>query len=334
MTVRNYRENILATLAYYDIFDFPLKEEEIFKFLFNFKHLSESRNGQVPTLGEIKAELETLRNDGAVSFYDGFYYLFERNYMVPLRLRREKIAKKKWKKIYDAVWWLKFLPYVKAVFASGSLAMSNAEELGDLDILVIVKHGHIWLSRLFVSGLMSLIGVRRKYNQKIAPDKVCLNHYITDKSLLIPYKSIYTAQTYINLKPVFVSDSRIIAEFYEANSWLGDYVLNFGAKELASEKIGMATGHSFLTKIKSKVGELILNTRLGNWLENLARRWQKSRIEKHKKQDPPGGRVIYNDDCLEFHPGSVEKEITEQYNQRLKKLGLGELAIEKDSGLS
>ncbi len=325
-----WRNNVLATLAYYDVFDFPLKEEEVFKFLFNFEHLSASGDGRAPDLGEIKAELETLKSNGAVNFYDGFYFLFDRDYLIPLRLRREKIANKKWKKIYRAVWWLKFLPYVKVVFASGSLAMSNAEELGDLDILVVVKHGRIWLSRLLISGLLSLIGIRRRYNQKIAPDKICLNHYITNKSLLIPYKSIYTAQTYINLKPVFVSDPQIIAEFYKANSWLANFVLNFNISSRRHEGKKIL-GRNFLAKIKSTAWEMILNSKLGDWLEDWAKRWQIKRIEKHKKQDPPGGRVIYTDEQLEFHPGSVEKEIIEKYNQRLIALGLDEFAVEKKS---
>lgn len=315
------RNNILATLAYYDVFDFPLKKEEIFRFLVGFEHLGR-KEAEMPAIGDIESELDRLVAEKTVGFADGFYFLFDRNYLIPLRLKKEKIAKKKWKKVFRAIWWLKFLPYVRAIFASGSLATSNTDELGDLDILIIVKHGRIWLSRLLISGLLSLLGMRRKYNQKIAPDKICLNHYITDKSLLIPYKSIYTAQTYINLKSVFVSDSQVVAEFYKANSWLGEYVLNFEAEELAAEKIHMAMGHNFLTKIKSKASELILNTRLGNRLENRARRWQISRIEKHKKQDPPGGRVVYTDEQLEFHPGSVEKEIIEKYNQRLTKLGL------------
>lgn len=316
----NYRQNILATLAYYDVFNFPLKEEEVFRFLVNLGHSSVAEGPRAPDFNETKTELGKLRSEGIISFSDGFYYLFERDYLVPLRLKKERVAKKKWKKVFCAARWLKFLPYVRAIFASGSLATSNTDELGDLDILIIVKHGRIWLSRLLVSGLLSLIGMRRKYNQKIAPDKICLNHYITDKSPLIPYKSIYTAQSYINLRPVFISDPRIIAEFYKANSWLGEYVLNFEAEELTAEKINMAMGHNFLTKAKSKAGELILNTKFGDWLENMARRWQIKRIEKHKKQDPPGGRVVYNDNCLEFHPGSAEEEIIRNYEDRIKKL--------------
>lgn len=330
------KNNILATLAYYDVFDFPLKKEEVFGFLVSFEHLSVSGSGHAPDFGELKTELETLKSNGTVNFYNGFYFLFDRDYLVPLRLRREKIAKKKWKKVFRAIKWLKFLPYIKAVFASGSLAMSNTEELGDLDILIIVKHGRIWLSRLFVSGLLSLIGIRRKYNQKIAPDRICLNHYITDKSLLIPYKSVYAAQTYINLKSVFVSKPEIVAEFYKANSWLSEYILNFSADfkhfDISKYQSGEMQGRNFLAGIAAAMAGTILNTRLGNWLENWARRWQISRIEKHKKQDPPGGRVVYNDDCLEFHPGSVEKEIIEKYNRRLITLGLDEFAIEKDSG--
>jgi hypothetical protein len=330
------RENILATLAYYDIFDLPLKEEEVFKFLFNHEHLSAFGGERAPDSGEIRAVLKKLAGDGVVGFSGGFYFLFGRNYLVPLRARREKLAKKKWKKVFRAAGLLKVLPYIKAVFASGSLAMSNTEELGDLDVLIIAKHGRVWLSRLFVSGLLSLAGMRRKYDEKIAPDKICLNHYITDKSLVIPYKSIYTAQTYVNLKPVFVSGPQTIAEFYKANSWLSEYILNFDADPKRFD-ISMHREkdleRNFLAGIAAMTAEAILNTGFGNWLENLARRWQVSRIEKHGKRNPPGGRVTYNDGQLEFHPGSAEKEIIEKYNQRMKNLGLGELAVEKDSGL-
>jgi hypothetical protein len=323
-----YRKNILATLAYYDILDFPLKEEEIFRFLINLKRLMPSEELPAPSFDEVKAELEELKKDGSVNFSDGFYFLFERDYLVPLRLRRERIAKEKWKKVLQAIQLLKFLPYIKAIFASGSLAINNTEELGDLDVLIIVKHGRIWLSRLLISGLLSLIGMRRKYNEKVAPNKICLNHYITDKSLSIPFHSIYTAQTYINLRPVFVSNPQIISEFYKANSWLLEYLVNF---DFSLKRRGLERG--FLAKIVSIIGEMVLNSKLGSWLEIWAKYWQVKRIERHRKQDPPGGRVIYNDYYLEFHPGSVEKEIIEKYNRHLKNLGLEELAFERDSGI-
>jgi len=337
-----YRKNILATLAYYDVLDFPLKEEEIFRFLVNLKRLMPSEKLPAPSFDEVKAELEELKKDGSVNFSDGFYFLFERDYLVPLRLRRERIAKEKWKKFLQAVQLLKFLPYIRVIFASGSLAINNTEELGDLDVLIIVKNGRIWLSRLLISGLLSLVGMRRKYNEKVAPDKICLNHYITDKSLSISFHSVYTAQTYINLRPVFVSNPQIISEFYKANSWLLEYLFNFDSflKDLkepdfinchAQKRRGL--GQGFLAKVVSRIGEVVLNSKLGNWLESWAKSWQIKRIEKHRKQDPPGGRVVYNDYYLEFHPGSVEKEIIEKYNQRLKKLGLEELTLERDSGI-
>lgn len=308
------KKNILATLAYYDVLDFPLREEEIFKYLMVI------REKEKVTLDEIKKELGELIESKQVFYADGYYYLFERDYLVPLRLKRTKIAEKKMERARRVVWWLGFLPYVKAVFTSGSLALANTDELSDLDVLVVAKHGRIWTTRLLISGMLTLFGRRRKYNQKIAPDKICLNHYITDKSLLIPFKSVFNAQTYINLKPIFVSEPKIIGEFFETNLWLGDYILNFEAKESAAEKIKIAAGRNFLMKIKSGAGELILNTKLGDLLEAVARRWQTARIKKHRKQDPPGGRVVYNDDCLEFHPGSVEEEIIRKYESRIKKL--------------
>ncbi len=321
------KENILATLAYYDILDFPLKAEEIFKFLINFSHLSGyQRDDRQLTFEEVKKELGSLTEGGTIGFGDGFYFLFDRAYLVPLRLKKEKIAGEKWRKTLRAFRWAGFLPYLRIVFASGSLANRNTDELSDLDVLVAAKHGRIWLARLFLTGLFSIMGARRKPSEKIAPDKICLNHYITDKSLSIAFKSIYNAQTYANLIPVLAAGESLLKDFQKQNSWVLDYVCSW--PEFAKPKLK----RGFLGKISTFL-EFLLDNAVGDWLECLAGRYQMRRIKNNPRTYEPGGRVVFNDEQLEFHPQSFEKKVIEEYNRRLAKIGLGELAVEKDSGL-
>lgn len=319
------KKEILATLAYYDVFDFPLKEEEIWAWqarISNAKYQMPniSEKNQSSSGRDFKGALAELVLEKKIFFNDGFYYLFERDYLVPLRLKKEKNAKKKWRRVRYAERWLRFLPFVRAIFASGSLAINNTDELSDLDVLVVAKHRRIWLTRLLVSGSLSLLGMRRKYNQKIAPDKICLNHYITDKSLYVPFKSIYNAQTYLNLKPIFIRDAKIFKDFYSANDWLGDFVVNFDPGKHPSSLAYNDTGSRPFSGAIYLAFEFILGGWLGDWLESLARRWQTARIEKHRKQDPPGGRVVYNDNCLEFHPGSAEEEIIKKFEEKTERL--------------
>lgn len=324
------KENILATLAYYDIFDFPLKVSEVLGFLINFKHLGNLQftvcSFQTSiTLTDIQKELNQLILDKTVGLRDGHYFLFDREYIVPLRLKREKIVKHKWQITRRAVWWLRFVPYLRAVFASGSLAMRNTDELSDLDVLVVIKHGRIWLARLLTTGLLSVLRIRRRGRDRVAPDKICLNHYITGRSLYISHKSIYNAQTYANLVPVYVADKNLIDIFKQANGWVLDYVCQWN-DSIASHYRGQA----YIVK----VGEIFLRGWLGDWLEKLTRDYQSRRIALDPVTHQAGGRVIFTDEQLEFHPHSIETQIIKGYNERLSEINLPQLAVEKDSGLN
>ncbi len=339
------RQNILATLAYYDVLDLPLTTEEVLARLINFKHLQGSGvrvqvsgktswgadsawnlEPETCTPAKIQKELDQLILDGMVGRAGEYSFLFDREYLVPLRIKREKIARCKWQKTKRAIRWLRFVPYIKAVFASGSLAINNTDELSDLDVLMVVGSGRIWLTRFLVTALLSILGMRRQASDQIAPDKICLNHYIGDASLAIPFKSIYNAQTYSNLVPIYVREESIIEKFKNANDWVLDFIFNWNVPDKPIIKNGAP-------EIIARLGEVILDTRLGDWLETLAKRLQYQRIARNPATRQPGGRVIFNDEQLEFHPRSIETSIIKKYNDNLVRLGVAELAIEYDSGL-
>ena len=193
-------------IVYYDCLDYPLTSEElaIFSFIDD---------------GELEAE-------GLIEVSSGFHFLKDRESLVKTRKERSRLAGEKWKKMMKAVRWLRFVPYIRLVFASGSLAFRNTIRKSDLDLLIVVKSGRIWISRFLAVVLLGLLGLRRKRGQKVAPDKVCLNHFITDRSLYIPRKSVYTAQLYARLAPV-LGDGKLLDDFCEANKWVGDYIVGW-----------------------------------------------------------------------------------------------------------
>lgn len=309
-------QNILATLAYYDVLDIPLTAEEIYRYLIKLESAEWQTEKSSPY--EIKAVLNQLLTEGKVFFADGFYFLNNRQHLVPLRKRRQQITAGKWRKARRAVYFMKFLPYVKAVFASGSLALNNSEELGDLDVLIVLKRGRIWLGRVLVSGLMSLLGVRRKYFEKIAPDKICLNHYITDKSLTIPFKSVYNAQTYLNLVPILLRDEKILEQFCRANSWLDDFIFLDSPVWLEARK-GRTLKFGLFAKAASTAIEWLMDKTIAGWLEKAAKNYQVRRIERNPLTRNPNGHVVYDDSQLAFHPDSPEQKILARYRENLNK---------------
>lgn len=296
---------IFKTIVYYDCLDYPLTSEELA--IFSFKDV-----------GEVKAE-------NLVETYKGFHFLKGRGALVKVRKERNRVAEKKWNKMMKAVRWLKLVPYTRLIFASGSLALRNTTKKSDLDLLIVVRSGRIWTARFLAVVWLGLLGLRRKRGQKIAPDKVCMNHFITNKSLHIPRKSIYTAQLYARLVPV-LGDKELLDEFCEVNKWVGDYI--FGWPECLKgssrdKRDDMIIYHHGLL-------EMVLDTKIGDWLESILRKYQLRRINSYPLTSKPGGRVKADDESLEFHPDSPELKVIERYNKTMIRLSFEDLT-EKSS---
>lgn len=343
INMSDLRNPILATLICYDIFDFPLTMFEVYKYLINPNRLSTNPVPGKISLGQVADELDGLTGAGFVSSKNGFYFLPGRDTLYELRIEREKIASQKWKKFLRIAKWFQAVPYLKAVLASGSLAINNTAHESDFDVLSVVKSGRLYTCRIFLSLVASLFRTRRTRYEKSAPDKFCFNHYITDNNLNIKHESLYNAQTYANLKPVLARDG-VFSRFYDENIWLDKYISNFNLldwsdqsskKEVPrSDLWGKSISPNSILLIVAKLGELILNSRFGDKVEDWAKKYQQKRIKQNPVTYESGGRVIFNDNELEFHPRSFEAFAINRYNQGLKKLGVIVGQEEKDSGLT
>lgn len=328
--MEHMRDSILATLVYYDILDFPLTLFEIKKYLINparFKVLPQPV-GEI-SLGDIQKELDSLIRGNRINQKNGFWFLKGRDILYEKRMEKDKIAAIKWKKFLKISKWFAIIPYLRGIMAGGSMAYNNTTKDSDFDVLVIAKSGRLYTCRIFLSFIASLFGARRKRFDLIAPDKFCFNHYLTDDNLSISHESLYNAESYANLKPVLIKEA-LFKRFYGDNIWLNKYVYNFSpADNFVLRKIKPF----FILTIFSKIKEFFLNSFLGGWLETLLKHFQQKRIKNNPATYESGGRVVFNDNELEFHPRSFEKTLLAKYNEGLKKLGIfaGE---EKDSGLN
>lgn len=324
------RNSILATLVYYDIFDFPLTLLEVNKYLINPGRLVKDPALGTISLSQTAENLESMVNNGSVGLKNGFYFLSGRDSLYELRIEREKIAAQKWKKFLRIAKWFQVVPYLRAVLASGSLAINNTGHESDFDVLSVVKSGRLYTCRLLLSLVASVFGARRTRYERSAPDKFCFNHYVADRNMNIKHESLFNAQTYVNLKPVLVANG-IFSRFYAENIWLNKYVYNFKpAEEFVLRKVS----RNFLLSLVGRTGEFVLNSSLGDKFENWIKKFQQKRIKNNPATYERGGRVIFNDSELEFHPRSFESVAIDKYNKKLKQLGIIPNIEEKDSGLN
>jgi len=322
MNLSDLEKSILSTLVYYDVLNQPLVNWEVFKYL--------NKKGDFEV--DLNKVLDVLENSSELSKYinqkNGLYFLKNREKIVKQRIQRQIIADKKWKKAKRVIRFLQTIPYIRMVAVSGSLAMNNTKEESDIDLLIIVKSGRIWTCRIFTTLFFQSIGQRR--HGQLTKNRFCLNHYITDKSLKIPHKSLYNAQTYAHLVPVWQKRG-LYRKFQKANAWIKEYLVNYPREQKGYLNV-LKTSWFFNSEAQFK--EWILDTWLGDKLESFLRNFQVKRIKKDSLTYKLGGRVVFNDDQLEFHPDSPEKKILQKYNQKMKELGFEEMAHQRDSGLT
>ena len=324
----DFRTSIFATILYYDAFNFPLTLAEVFKFLINPERLSLKTDSATDIrAGNVAYELDRMVKTEIIGHKNGFYFLPGKDELYERRIKRDKLANRKWKRFLSTAKYLQLAPYTRAVFAGGSLAANNPEPKSDFDVFVVIKSGRLYTGRLFLWLISSFLGARRGRFDVVAPDKLCFNHYVTDDNLEIYNRSLYIAQSLANLKPVIVSNM-VLDKFIASNKWANSYCYNFrqvgSYRNIKPDKFMLGS---------ARCGEVLLNNSFGNLLEKILRVFQQKRIKNNPATYESGGRIIFTDKELEFHPRSFERVVIENYNSGLKNFGVYGIE-ENDSGLA
>lgn len=211
---------ILQTLAYADIFDYPLRQEEIWHWLIS------TDNKQPATYNKkaFEVSLKKLLKVGRCKFWDGYYCLTGREQIVELRKQRERWSVSKIKRAKRIAGILKFLPWVKLIGITGGLAQNNSHKDDDIDLLFITSRQRVWLTRGFTVLILRLLRLYRRPG-KIA-DMICPNMFITEESLRMQPEDLFIAHEVCQLKLIFVKN-RTYQRFLKANLWVRKFLPNW-----------------------------------------------------------------------------------------------------------
>src|SRR5512141_1035817 len=114
------RRSLLATLAYFDLSDYPLTLTELKRYRYRFP---EDRADEKRPLADMLAALEAV---GART-REGYWFLPGREAIVATRQRRYRLAEAKFRKARVVARFLRLLPPVRMVAVCNSLAVSNAD---------------------------------------------------------------------------------------------------------------------------------------------------------------------------------------------------------------
>jgi len=196
-----------ASILYHDIFDYPLNVKEIIRWRVGKKGLS-----------LFKKTKEVLNKDGLYCLKDKESLLYKRTLRERISNRKTEIAKKN-------ASLLAKLPTVKGVFITGALAMNNAKEESDIDLMIITKRNRLWLTRLTSYLVLRMMNYAvRKPNDKDQKDKLCLNIWLDESALSWGKKdrNIYSAHEIAQVVPI-VDKENVHQRFLQKNRWILDY---------------------------------------------------------------------------------------------------------------
>lgn len=201
---------IVQTLQYFDKYDYPLTRQELIYW----------QSTQKPNPKLVKYETK-----------QGYYFLPGREKLVVLRQEREQISKKKWEKARKVGEILSRFPFIQAVFITGSLAMNNAKEEDDIDLMLVTRANALWIARFFVVTYLKIFGYRRDVlvSEHFA-DKVCDNLWLDENNLKIAQHTLYMAHEVAQAK-VLWDKSNLAKEFCICNVWLKQFLPNISMDE-------------------------------------------------------------------------------------------------------
>ena len=299
--VNNLKMNIYATMAYFDIFEYPLTIEEIGKYLL---WANAERN-----------ELWTfLNNDPGIQRYGDFYFFKGRRAIVDVRREREKVSEGFWKKVRRFVPWVQFVPFIRMAAVCNTLAINNATMDSDIDLFVVTKSGRLFFARTLLTILSGLMGVRR-HGKKIA-GRICLSFYVTDENLNLEgirfgSDDIYLPFWLLTMKPLYGQEiyEKLIAE----NGWIRKYFPR------QMERCDLWPENRFF-KSAARIREKIWGGKMGNRLEAWLAAKQYRRYHRNIKKLGPEASVVVSEKMLKFHNIDRRNQFARRFQQRFEEV--------------
>ena len=281
------RLDLLDALVYADGFDCALTLEEV-------RRYARAKIGRE----QLRAE---LANDpalaGAVAQRGGLYALADRPGLIdqrPRRIARARTLQRRGRRVAQL---LRHLPFVRGLALTGSVAVDDAREGADVDLLVIAARGRLATLFLLMAPAARLLRGRA----------FCPNYYVVEGRLAMAPQSPYVARELVQTRCLAGSTTGL----RDSNPWLAMMFPNAGAGEA-----GLPLGGNLQRSL-----EKALRGHLGDRVERIATRVAGWRLRVHYAAagvPVPKGAVELLDagTSLSFHALHAGESIVARYSAR------------------
>ena len=243
----------------------------------------------------------SLAREGLLAEKDGFYTFQGRENLVARRLEYRARARALREGAVAWARWLQFLPFVRGLALTGSVAAEDADPEADVDLLVIVAEGK--LSTVFaLFGTLSKLTRRRFF---------CPNFYLSENHMTIRRRNHYVARELAQT----VSLSGRSSELLTHNDWIKESLPNVTLTKCPAGDLPVA-------RTLQKVMERILSGELGRRVESSMSGLARNRMRVHYKGEiPPNVQLRFEEKMeLRFHNAPRLRSILERYERRREEI--------------
>lgn len=298
--VNTLRDHVLRTVLYYDIFHYPLKAEEVHRFL-------QTRDASAQ---DVANTLRALVDAGRLHRFGEFFCMQNNAALVARRLRGNELADRYVTIARRQAKRIARFPFVRAVLASGSLSKGYMDESSDLDFFIITKPGRLWIAR------MLLVLYKRVFllnSHKL----FCVNYFVDSDHLQIEDRNLFTATELATVLPLEGCD--LYQRLLQQNTWLQTFFPHFKARTTRKQPVQ--------TYVMKKMLENVIDILGGQWLETYCmkltgNRWKKIYARQYEQKD---FTVAFRTEkhASKNHPRHFQKRVIDQYRERLSEFNLG-----------
>lgn len=194
------------------------------------------------TLDQIYSRLITTKPVSKIHFVSALRYLISTGLLVKknkqfqlsdVLIRSFTSLAKKNEEIRSLVSFTSYIPWVRAVIITGSVAAGTTKPQDDIDFLIVTQSQRMWLVRPFVVLFGLLKGRRRSWSHE-EPNSWCFNFWLEDSELAFQKsrRTMYTAFELCQANFVYDRDFTVELAFLRANTWVSYRLPYYFAKKM------------------------------------------------------------------------------------------------------
>ncbi|MDD5290286.1 MAG: hypothetical protein PHT40_03785 [Patescibacteria group bacterium] len=329
-------KNILKTIIWFDLFEYPLTQEEIFNWYLSAYAPQPPINAPADRL-LIFSEIEKLLSKNLIIHQNSFYFLPGREKIIGTRKERAIESERKLKRARRAAKFLGILPFIKAVVVCNVLGYKNAKAEDDIDFLIITAPKRIWATRWFATGFFKILNLRP--NKKTIRDKFCFSFYLAEDGLNLEKIKLaddpYLTWWFTGLIPLYDAGG-IFEKFIKENEWVEKWLPNNHPGSLSLATPPSKGGDTVVAILPFRRGGLRQRSEGGVvglflkkvwqffaaiWPDKFYQKiqlWIMPRQLKELANKTQG--VIISDQILKFHLVDRRAEFAEKYQKKLMEI--------------